>query len=84
MIPYFQASIVAPLAAVEALLNSLDAKSSKSLPCTLKVLIGPVPYDSSIAKQKGDTPLKLADALTAYIKANAGEHMRAVYQCSVN
>ncbi|CAM9537578.1 unnamed protein product [Chrysoparadoxa australica] len=58
--------VVAPLSAIEALLNSA---ATKSLPVTLKVLVGATPPPTALA---GDQPLQVADKLGEFIKANPG------------
>ena len=61
--------MIAPLAAIEALLKSMDAQS---LPCNVRVLIGGVPPLSTL---KGDSPLLLADKLAEFIRAHPGKSL---------
>ncbi|KAG5181257.1 hypothetical protein JKP88DRAFT_346660 [Tribonema minus] len=62
-----KANVVAPLAAIEALLKGPQCKD---LPCTLRILVGGTPPPQA---QKGDAPLALTDGLADFIRAHPGD-----------
>ncbi|CAM9262593.1 unnamed protein product [Phaeothamnion confervicola] len=62
-----KAAVVAPLAAVEALLKS---PAATGLPVTLRVLIGGTPPASALA---GDRPLDVCDKLAEFLRAHPGD-----------
>lgn len=59
-------SVVAPLAAITAMLQSPEANG---LPCSVKVLVGGTPPAHTLA---GDAPLQLTDKLAEFIKTHPG------------